>query len=69
MVSFLALLFFNMTITIYSACVPKLDIFAHVNDLGDECKEEKIALAILCRILPKKMQEKASLFVYEECQV
>lgn len=43
--------------------------FAHVNYLGDECKEEKIALAILCKILPKKMQEKASLFVYEECQV
>lgn len=28
-----------------------------------------MALAILCKILPKKTLENASIFVYEECQV
>ena len=43
---------------------------AHIQTqfIGDECKE-KVALAILCKFLPKKTLENVSIFIYEECQV
>ena len=37
--------------------------------VGDEFKKSKMALAILCKALPKKSVEDALIYLYKECKV
>ncbi len=36
---------------------------------GDCCKDEKVALTVLCKVLPKKSVNDAVVYLYLECKV